>query len=68
MKDNEVSYFLEDRKNGRLIRESDGLLEWFDFASKKWTVDFDLARIYFGGIECDPITEKEVFEMIGNLN
>ena len=65
-----VKYYLEDtpmkpKEKQRVMRFRDGEFpEEFDFKTNRWKINKDLSQIYYGGIECDPITEAEAAEII----
>lgn len=67
-------YYIEDtpfkpKERQMIMRFRDGEFpEEYDFVSRRWKINKDLSQIYFGGIECDPITEKEVEEIINARN
>lgn len=67
-------YYIEDtpfkpKEQQRLMRFQRGEFpEEYDVKSKQWVTNKELLRIYYGGIECDPITEKEVEEIINARN
>ena len=67
-------YYIEDtpfkpKEQQKIMRFQRGKFpEEYDFKSRQWIINKDLSQIYFGGIECDPITEKEAEEIINARN
>ena len=69
-----VRYYLEDtpmkhKDKQRIMRFRDNEFpEEYDFKANLWRINKDLSQIYFGGIECDPITEDEAKSIIQARN
>ena len=69
-----VRYYIEDtplKPPGlqRIMRFRDGEFpEEYDFRSHQWKINKELSQIYYGGIECDPISEDESEAIINDRN
>ena len=56
---------MKPKEKQRIMRFRDGEFpEEYDFKANRWKTNKDLSQIYYGGIECDPITESEAKEII----
>lgn len=57
-------YYIEDFVNDevrapKIIRDVDyGTIERFDFELKQFVEDFEMAKIFYGGIDVTPITKE----------
>lgn len=65
-----VYYYIEDVNNEfsyapKIIKyHESGYIERYDFIKKDFVEDFDMSKIFFGGIEASKVTEKEAYEAI----
>ena len=66
-------YYIEDFVNDevrapKIIRDVDyGTIERFDFELKQFVEDFEMAKIFYGGIDVTPITKEAADVRLKNI-
>ena len=61
-----INYFKE-RGTDRIIRDlgaDSGCPQYYDKSTKTWVPDFELTRIFFGGLDVTRITEQEMRKLV----
>ena len=48
-------------------RCNDNPYERYDPATKDWMTDFELSRVFFGGLEFEMVAEEKAMELISKL-
>lgn len=67
-----INYYIEDsvfplKRKPILIRQRNhALIERYDYNSHSWVEDGEMLQIYTGDLDCLPITEDEIKEIIAN--
>ena len=62
-----MTKYMKERGSNLLIRDrgDDYMLERFNYKSKRWVEDVTMCQIYTVSIVVEPVTEKQVKEIIG---